>query len=75
MLQFGSDLGSPHTAMGFHNAHDHIFAAGLTSNPLAEHAESFSDTGRVSEKYLEPSPFFLRRVYGAKPLFRRFATG
>ena len=59
VFEFGGELGGGFAAMGFDDADDDVFATLTAANALREHAERFTDAGRVAEKYLEAATCFL----------------
>src|SRR5436853_5526003 len=56
--------------MSFHHADDHIFAAALAADALAEHVVGFAYSRRVAEEKFEDALFFLRSGF-FQPLLRR----
>ena len=66
-FEFLGQFNHAFAAVGLDDADDHIFAAALAPDGLAQHVVGFSHAGRVSEKQLERAAFFFGRGF-FKPL-------
>src|ERR1700757_3265384 len=54
--------------VGLHNSDDHVFAAAMTPDSLAQHVERFSNAGRVAQEELENRLLLAWRGF-VQPLF------
>ena len=60
-LQAGGDFLRRLAAVGLDHADDHVFAAALAANGLAQHGIGFADTRRIAEKQLEDAALLFGR--------------